>query len=88
MRAYGTEAMDILGEAREAADLGPDFGATLTGAEVRWQMDHEYARAAADVVWRRTRLGLKMTEAQIAALDDWMQQERGLDRAAPVAAKG
>jgi glycerol-3-phosphate dehydrogenase len=51
-------------------------------------MGHEYARAAADVVWRRTRLGLKMTEAQIAALDDWMQQERGLDRAAPVAAKG
>ncbi len=88
VRAYGTEAVDILGEAREAADLGPDFGATLTGAEVRWQMDHEYARAAADVVWRRTRLGLKMTEAQIAALDDWMQQERGLDRAAPVAAKG
>jgi glycerol-3-phosphate dehydrogenase len=88
VRAYGTEALDILGEAREAADLGPDFGATLTGAEVRWQMGHEYARAAADVVWRRTRLGLKMTEAQIAALDDWMQQERGLDRAAPVAAKG
>ncbi|WP_454269201.1 glycerol-3-phosphate dehydrogenase [Roseovarius sp. MBR-51] len=88
VRAYGTEALDILGEAREAADLGPDFGATLTGAEVRWQMDHEYARAAADVVWRRTRLGLKMTEAQIAALDDWMQRERGRDRAAPVAAKG
>jgi len=88
VRAYGTEAVDILGEAREAADLGPDFGATLTGAEVRWQMDHEYARAAADVVWRRTRLGLKMTEAQITALDNWMQQERGLDRADPVAAKG
>ncbi|WP_375552939.1 glycerol-3-phosphate dehydrogenase [Roseovarius mucosus] len=88
VRAYGTEAQDILGQAREAADLGPDFGAGLTGAEVRWQMDHEYARTAADVVWRRTRLGLKMTEAQIAALDDWMQHERGLDRAAPVAAKG
>ncbi|MFU8776481.1 MAG: glycerol-3-phosphate dehydrogenase [Roseovarius sp.] len=88
VRAYGTEALDIMGEAREAADLGPDFGATLTGAEVRWQMDHEFARAAADVVWRRTRLGLKMTEAQIAALDDWMQQERGLNGATPVAAKG
>ncbi len=88
VRAYGTEALDVLGEAREAADLGPDFGATLTGAEVRWQMDHEYARAAADVVWRRTRLGLRMTEAQIAALDDWMQHERGLNGAAPVAAKG
>ncbi|WP_417726360.1 glycerol-3-phosphate dehydrogenase [Roseovarius sp.] len=88
VRAYGTEALDILGEAREPADLGPDFGATLTAAEVRWQMDHEYARVAADVVWRRTRLGLKMTEAQIAALDNWMQQERGLNGATAVAVEG
>jgi glycerol-3-phosphate dehydrogenase len=36
-------------------------------------MRHEYAREAADVVWRRTRLGLKMTGAEIAALDDWMR---------------
>jgi glycerol-3-phosphate dehydrogenase len=72
VRAYGTEAADILGAAKVPADLGRDFGATLTEAEVRWQMRHEYAREAADVVWRRTRLGLKMTRAQIAALDDWM----------------
>ncbi len=72
VRAYGTEAAKIMGAAKSAADLGRDFGATLTEAEVRWQMRHEYAREAADVVWRRTRLGLKMTRAQIAALDDWM----------------
>jgi len=76
VRAYGTEAVDILGEAREASALGPDFGATLTGAEVRWQMRREFAREAADVVWRRTRLGLRMSAEQIAALDRWMQQER------------
>jgi len=56
-----------------AEDLGRDFGATLTEAELRWQMRREYAVEAADVVWRRTRLGLRMTEAQIAALDDWMR---------------
>jgi glycerol-3-phosphate dehydrogenase len=82
VRAYGTEAVDILGAARAASDLGRDFGATLTEAEVRWQMQHEFATQAADVVWRRTRLGLKMTEAQIAALEDWMRQVRG---AAPIA---
>ena len=76
VRAYGTEAVDILGDAREASDLGPDFGATLTGAEVRWQMSREFAREAADVVWRRTRLGLRLSESQIAALDKFMQQER------------
>ena len=72
VRAYGTEAAGILGPAREARDLGRDFGATLTEAEVRWLMAHEYARRAEDVVWRRSKLGLRMTPDQIAALDDWM----------------
>ena len=72
VRAYGTEAAQILAGARSAADLGRDFGAGLTEAEVRWQMRHEWARRAEDVVWRRTRLGLRMTPEQIAGLDDWM----------------
>lgn len=78
VRAYGTEAAKIC----EGGDLGREFGATLTEAEVRWQMDHEYARTAEDVVWRRTKLGLRLDEAQIAALDDWMESQRQLARAA------
>jgi glycerol-3-phosphate dehydrogenase len=35
-------------------------------------MQHEYARSAEDVVWRRTRLGLRLSAEQIAALDAWM----------------
>jgi len=88
VRAYGTEAAQIVSGAREASDLGPDFGATLTGAEVRWQIEHEFAREAADVVWRRTRLGLKMTEGQIAELETWMRQQREAQTARPQAAKG
>jgi glycerol-3-phosphate dehydrogenase len=72
VRAYGTEAKAMLGDAASAADLGPDFGATLTGQEVRWLMDREYARRAEDVVWRRTKLGLRMSADQLAALDAWM----------------
>nr|WP_253196073.1 glycerol-3-phosphate dehydrogenase [Roseovarius sp. PS-C2] len=72
VRAYGTEAAQVLGDATCAEDLGPDFGGTLTGREVAWMMRHEYARCAEDVVWRRTRLGLRMTVEQIAALDAWM----------------
>ncbi len=72
IRAYGTEAAVILGTARSMADLGRDFGATLTEAEVNWLMTREYARRAADVVWRRTKLGLRMTADQIAALDSFM----------------
>ena len=38
-------------------------------------MEREYARTAEDVVWRRTKLGLRMTGEEIAALDAWMKGE-------------
>jgi glycerol-3-phosphate dehydrogenase len=72
VRAYGTEAAQILGDATTADALGQDFGATLTEAEVRWLMTHEYAIAATDVVWRRSKLGLRMTADQIERLDRFM----------------
>jgi len=73
IRAYGTEARIMLNDAVKVADLGLDFGATLTEAEVRWLMTREYARTAEDVVWRRTKLGLRLTAEQIAALDRFMK---------------
>ncbi|MBV6636070.1 MAG: glycerol-3-phosphate dehydrogenase, partial [Mameliella sp.] len=70
------EAAKVLGDAKEAADLGRDFGATLTEAEVTWLMTHEYARTAEDVVWRRNKLGLRLDAGQIEALDAWMARNR------------
>ena len=74
IRAYGTEARTILGDAKTAADLGENFGATLTAREVDWLMTREFARTAEDVVWRRNKLGLRLTLAQISTLDVWMQE--------------
>ena len=76
VRAYGTEAQAVLGTARTPADLGIDFGATLTEREVEWLMEHEFARSAVDVVWRRSKLGLRLSNDQIRALDHWMQTRR------------
>jgi glycerol-3-phosphate dehydrogenase len=76
VRAYGTDAKVMLGDAKTADDLGADFGATLTETEVIWLMDNEYARRAEDVVWRRNKLGLRMSEQQIAMLDAWMDARR------------
>ena len=76
VRAYGTEARGILAGAERADDLGEDFGETLTEVEVVWLMKHEYARTAEDVVWRRNKLGLRLTAEQIRALDDWMAHRR------------
>ncbi|HZW45889.1 MAG TPA: glycerol-3-phosphate dehydrogenase, partial [Microvirga sp.] len=57
-RAYGTRIVELLGEARSMADLGEDFGAGLTAAEVDYLMRREWARTAEDILWRRSKLGL------------------------------
>ena len=72
VRAYGSEAQEVLGQASTQEDLGQDFGATLTEKEIKWLMSKEYARTAEDVVWRRSKLGLRMTAEEITALDTWM----------------
>ena len=71
-RAYGTEAHHLLQNAKSPADLGETFGATLTERELKWLMQHEYARTACDVVWRRTRLGLRLSADEIKRIDNWM----------------
>ncbi|WP_138422765.1 glycerol-3-phosphate dehydrogenase [Maritimibacter alexandrii] len=81
LRSYGTEAETILGSATEASDLGRDFGATLTEAEVRHLMRHEFAVTAEDVLWRRTKLGLRVDAEQVAALEAFMSEARA-ERAA------
>ena len=73
VRAYGTLSWDILGQAENKADLGVEFGATLTEREVVWLVSREYARTAEDVVWRRNKLGLRMTSEEIEGLESWMQ---------------
>jgi len=72
-RHYGTTARVILGEARTPADLGRCFGADLHEAEVRHLMTREWARTAEDVLWRRTKLGLRFSDAEAKALEDWMR---------------
>jgi len=74
IRAYGTEAREMLGDAKSAADLGPDFGATLTGAELKWMMAREFAQEGDDALWRRTKLGLRLNETERAAVNDWMKE--------------
>jgi glycerol-3-phosphate dehydrogenase len=74
--AYGTRAPLFLAGTRSMADLGHVFGADLTEAEVAWLMQEEWARTPDDILWRRTKLGLRFTGPQIADLDDWMAEAR------------
>jgi glycerol-3-phosphate dehydrogenase len=87
VRHYGLEARDILAGATSAEDLGPGFGGFLTEAEVVFLMEREYARTAADVVWRRTKSGLRMNAEEIEALDRWMTARRSAVEPARAAAE-
>lgn len=77
VRSYGTRARVMLEGASSASELGQEFGATLTGREVSYLMESEFARTADDIVWRRSKLGLRMTAEQIVTLDAWMAARRG-----------
>jgi glycerol-3-phosphate dehydrogenase len=72
VRAYGTRAERVLGPARSFDDLGPCMGADLTAAEVRYLMEQEWAQTADDVLWRRTKLGLRFSSADRARLANLM----------------
>jgi len=75
-RAYGTRARAILDGATSWSSLGRDFGNGLTEVEVTYLMREEWAEEAADVLWRRSKLGLRLSAAQTMMLQSFMVQHR------------
>src|SRR5216683_1230581 len=73
---HGTGLDDLLDGVKTVADLGRHFGGCLYEAEVRHLMRDEWAAEPDDVLWRRTKEGLHMTEAQRAAFARWMAELR------------
>jgi glycerol-3-phosphate dehydrogenase len=75
--AYGTRVDAILRSANRLDDLGQAFGADLTAAEVRYLMDHEWAQTADDVLWRRSKLGLRVAPEARVRLAKFMADDIG-----------
>jgi glycerol-3-phosphate dehydrogenase len=73
VRLYGTVTRRILGAARGRNDLGRHFGADLYETEVRHLVDHEWAETAEDILWRRTKLGLRLTPEERATLAAYLE---------------
>ncbi|MBS0247702.1 MAG: glycerol-3-phosphate dehydrogenase [Proteobacteria bacterium] len=69
LRAYGQRAERFLGEAQNLEDLGPTLTGDLTAAEVRYLVENEWAEAADDILWRRSKFGLTATPEERAAID-------------------
>jgi len=69
-RRHGTLADDVAG----AGALGEEYGAGLTEREVRYFVEREWARSAEDVLWRRTKCGLLMSDAQRRRVEQVMSR--------------
>jgi len=75
MHAYGRRAERFLKDAKSLDDLGKRFAGDLTTSEVRYLIDSEWAQNADDVLWRRSKLGLKITSEDRTALDRFIASE-------------
>jgi len=71
-RQYGSEAADIFANARTVEDLGGEIAPSVTARELDWAIENEWVRLAEDFVWRRSKLGLRLSDAEIAAIDAYI----------------
>ena len=71
-RSYGALAESFLKDTGCQADLGQSFGGGLTAKEVNYLIEHEWARTAEDILWRRTKLGLQCSKPEQIALESYV----------------
>jgi glycerol-3-phosphate dehydrogenase len=75
-RAYGTRITTLLDGCRSVADLGPEIVPGLYAAEADYLITHEWAASAADILWRRSKLGLHLPGGSAEKLDAWIAGRR------------
>jgi glycerol-3-phosphate dehydrogenase len=75
-RLYGARTNDVVGAATSLAGLGRHFGGNLYEAEARYLVAKEWAQTAEDVLWRRTKHRLHLTEGERQAFSDWFASDR------------
>ncbi len=71
-REYGNNINLILENKNSIADLGQHFGYNFYEAEAKYLMQHEFAHTSKDMLWRRTKLGLHLSEQQKQAFEAWV----------------
>ena len=72
-RAYGARVAELLGDAQSMADMGEAVAPGLHERELRFLQENEWAMSADDVLWRRSKLGLRYTAEERAQVADWLQ---------------
>ncbi|SNB55224.1 homodimeric glycerol 3-phosphate dehydrogenase (quinone) [Marinobacter sp. es.042] len=74
VRTYGTSAFDFLQGCHSLADLGTAFTPTLFQSEVDYLVASEWAITSEDVLWRRTKQGLYISDAKRELLQGYLDE--------------
>ena len=74
VRSYGSKISDVIGDATSQKGMGQSFGGGLTAREAKYLMTHEWAKTAEDILWRRTKCGLHMSEDERAHFKNWVSK--------------
>jgi glycerol-3-phosphate dehydrogenase len=80
--SYGSRAWRIIAKAKGVEDLGPRIMGNLHRVELDYLRREEWARSADDILWRRTKLGLTATAAEVTALKGALDQKYSAEMAA------
>jgi len=75
-RAYGTRIHQLLDGRGSLEDMGEPLAAGLYAAELEYLMNFEWASSSADILWRRSKLGLHVPPETAQKIDDWITQQR------------
>lgn len=74
-RLYGARLPKVLGQAQSLTQLGQHFGGLLYEAEARYLVENEWAQQPEDILWRRTKHRLHLSDAQQQAFAEWFVRE-------------
>lgn len=76
VRTYGTRAEQLIGTAQSLEDLGEHFGHHLYEAELRYLVAEEWVVELDDAIWRRTKLGMWLDDAQKQRVAQWLEEHK------------
>ena len=78
VRTCGTRARILLNGAGSLDDLGICFGADLYQRAVEFLIDTKWAMSTDDILWRRTKLGLRLAKSDVEQLSIHLNAKEGI----------
>jgi len=75
-RTYGTCSVELIGPAGSLGDLGEEVLPGIYARELEYLVREEWASSSDDILWRRTKLGLRVGKADVTRLERWLANRK------------